>query len=177
MANLQASTFAGMNFGSITSIPATVSGSQTEYPTTDVWNNFTSLSPNLSVKKIGDWVDFMMVIDGIVSSSAIGYSSSSVLYTLPTGYRPTGISTGTAPTPYNQYITTGTLRIAGQVGGFGGTNVRQTGTVEVRINASGEIKVMTTVTATDAEYSPGSHQIGNNNSWLSVRGSFYAGTV
>jgi hypothetical protein len=191
MANLQASTVTGFNYGNLISAPCGLNSDQQEYPQQDPWGNFTNLSANCSVKKFGDWVDLLVQIDGIAESSAPGWIGSRVLYTLPTGYRPTGYSNVGAPrpAPYDTVITTGWLRVAGDTNSFGGDSIRHSGALEVRVSGSdGTIRAFYGPIGADTYegnaanpgggLTPGTtYQIRNNNSWFTFGLRYWAGVT
>jgi len=188
MANLlSGTTVVGFNYGSVFSVPAGLSSEQQEYPQQDPWGNFSNLSANLSARKFGDWVDLAIQLDGIAENSAPGFVSSRVIYTLPTGYRPTGYTNGTAP--YSTIITTGMLRVAGDTNSFGGDNIRHEGAIEIRISGSdGSVRAFTGPVGADTKEgnAPNSNGnlsqgtayiIANNNSWTTVLLRYWAGAV
>jgi hypothetical protein len=188
MANLlSGTTVTGFTYGPVFSVPAGLNNHQTEIPQQDPWGNFSGLSQNLSVRKFGDWVDLAIQLDGIASNSAPGFTSSRVIYTLPTGYRPTGYTNGSAP--YNQIITTGMLRVAGDTDTFGADNIRHEGAIEIRISGSdGSVRAFTGPVGADTREDNAPNNSGNlpsgtvytivnNNSWTTVLVRFWAGTV
>jgi len=192
MANLlSGTTVTGFTYGTVFSVPAGLSSDQQEYPQQDPWGNFTNLSANLSARKFGDWVDLAIQLDGIAETSAPGFVSSRVIYTLPVGYRPTGYANSGAvrPPPYDTIITTGMLRVAGDTNSFGGDNIRHEGAIEIRISGSnGSVKAFTGPTGADTlggnapnnsgNLSSGTaYTIANNNSWTTVLVRYWAGTV